>query len=320
MLPSLRALLENIIDYAGLFPPAQLSLDESIRNYARYRTEPESWMLGRFICPAARLTELSPFVADLFREGPPLAVSALGRGGPDVTEFRDGLRQDVNDITDFRRRHGERVTVPVYETRLPAGIPRDELMELLRSAYRLADPHEPHGVMPYYETSASEDWSSVLISLGRVHKDLRRSRPIAGFKLRCAGIEANAFPTAMQVTLAIVGTRAADIPLKFTAGLHHPIRHHDTGMGTMMHGFLNVFVAGVLATARGLDGMEVRDILEDEDAGSFIFTEDGLRWRNHAATVTEIELARRTAVISFGSCSFDEPREDLRALGLLRGT
>ena len=39
MSPSLRALLTGIVDYAGLFPPAQLSLDEAIRNYARYRTE-----------------------------------------------------------------------------------------------------------------------------------------------------------------------------------------------------------------------------------------------------------------------------------------
>src|SRR5262245_32905868 len=136
MLPSVRALLENIIDYAGLFPPAKLPLDESIRNYARYRTEAESWMLGRFICPAARLAELSPFANELFREGPPLAVSALGRGGKDAGEFRDGLRQDVNDITDFRRRHTGRVTVDVLETRLPGGLAEDERNELWVAATR----------------------------------------------------------------------------------------------------------------------------------------------------------------------------------------
>ena len=122
--------------------------------------------------------------------------------------------------------------------------------------------------------------------------------------------------TPAQVALAITAARAADVPLKLTAGLHHPIRHHDADIGTMMHGFLNVFVAGVLATARGLDGATIRDIIEDEDGGNFFFTDDGLRWRNHRASMTEIKFARRAAVISFGSCSFDEPRDDLRTLGL----
>src|SRR5436305_3553099 len=58
MLPSVRAFLAGIIDYAGLFPPAQLPLDEAIRRYARYRTEPESWMMGRFVCPLSLVPDL----------------------------------------------------------------------------------------------------------------------------------------------------------------------------------------------------------------------------------------------------------------------
>jgi hypothetical protein len=317
MLPSLRALLENIIDYAGMFPPARLPLEDSIRFYARYLDEPESWMLGRFVCPATRLGELSPFVDELFRDGPPLHISALGRGAQDLVSFRDGLRQDVNDITDFRRRHGERATVGVYEVRLPAGVHAEELTEVLVAVGRLTDVGEPHALMPYYETTNAGDWSVVTSSIAAASKALRQSGPVAGFKLRCGGTEPTAIPSAVQVALAITATRAANIPLKFTAGLHHPVRYHDSVLGTMMHGFLNVFVAGILASARGLDGAEVREIIEEEDATSFVFTDDGLRWRSHRASVTEIEVARRSAVVSFGSCSIDEPRDDLRALGLL---
>src|SRR5579884_3221701 len=52
-----RALLTGIVDYAGTFPPAGLSLEDAARNYARYRTGPDSWMLGRFVLPCANAAE-----------------------------------------------------------------------------------------------------------------------------------------------------------------------------------------------------------------------------------------------------------------------
>jgi hypothetical protein len=82
-----------------------------------------------------------------------------------------------------------------------------------------------------------------------------------------------------------------------------------------MHGFLNVLVAGVLAHARDLHETEIQMILEDEDPSHFVFTEEALRWQDWQATTPEIHAARQTAIGSFGSCSFDEPRDDLRALG-----
>jgi hypothetical protein len=110
----LRALLAGVIDYAGLFPPAKLPLDEAIRNYARYRQEPESWMLGRFICPAATLSEISPRHVDSFWEAPPFPVSVIGRGGNNIPQFLMNLQADLDDIAAFRRNHGERVTTEVY--------------------------------------------------------------------------------------------------------------------------------------------------------------------------------------------------------------
>ncbi len=84
-----------------------------------------------------------------------------------------------------------------------------------------------------------------------------------------------------------------------------------------MHGFINVFVAGVLAHARRLSEEDLQRVLADEDAASFVFTDDGLRWRDWHASTAEIAAARSDFVTSFGSCSFDEPRDDLRALGWL---
>src|SRR4051794_25100579 len=101
MTASLRTLLTNVIDYAGLFPPASLSLDESIRNYAKYLRSPDRWMLGKFICPATKLSELTPYLNELFPTGEPLQISALGRGGKTSDEFRIAMERDSTDMSTF---------------------------------------------------------------------------------------------------------------------------------------------------------------------------------------------------------------------------
>ena len=58
-------------------------------------------------------------------------------------------------------------------------------------------------------------------------------------------------------------------------------------------------------------------ILEDEDPASFVFDEVGFAWKDLRVATSEV-LQARQQILSFGSCSFDEPREDLRALRLLK--
>jgi hypothetical protein len=58
ILESLRALLTNLIDYAGLYPPAGLALAIVAENYEKYRTSPESWMLNRLVLPHGKLDEV----------------------------------------------------------------------------------------------------------------------------------------------------------------------------------------------------------------------------------------------------------------------
>ena len=79
---SVRILLSEIVDYAGLFPPSQIAMPEAVVNYATYRKSNYSWMLGRFITPVSRLDEFlesaSEFIA---RDGSdPWRVSALAGG------------------------------------------------------------------------------------------------------------------------------------------------------------------------------------------------------------------------------------------------
>lgn len=85
----------------------------------------------------------------------------------------------------------------------------------------------------------------------------------------------------------------------------------------MMHGFLNVLSAAVLSDALGLGTAETQQILEETEASAFRFADDLLAWRELSSPLDEVRFARERALRSFGSCSFDEPREDLAALGLL---
>src|SRR5579871_856641 len=75
----LRPLLENLIDYAGLFPPSALPMARAVENYQRYRQSPESWMLARFVVPVSRLDELEATLT-----GPAPLLSALIGGDLDA--------------------------------------------------------------------------------------------------------------------------------------------------------------------------------------------------------------------------------------------
>jgi hypothetical protein len=302
MLPSVRAFLSGIIDYAGLFPPAKLPLDEAIRNYARYRTEPESWILGRFVIPAARLAELEPY-AHLFSSGSPAPIAVLGRGGETVADFLNGITADVEAIAHFRFRHGSGFLVDHYEVKLPAGALPGPTMNVLQGP---ADALRRIGLSAVYEVPA--------VAPVELFRQMRGGA--AGIKLRCGGLEPAAFPSPEQVAAVITACRDNGLALKFTAGLHHPLRHFDAGLNARMHGFLNVFFAGMLAPhVSSTEGLV--PVLEDEDASDFVFDADGIRWRDLRIPLEEIVRSRREAVLSFGSCSFHEPRDDLRSLGIL---
>ncbi|MBX7104064.1 MAG: hypothetical protein K1X57_08275 [Gemmataceae bacterium] len=291
--PALRALLAGAIDYAGLFPPAALDLDTAIRNYARYRATPEAWMLGRFIIPAGRLRELSPYITELFAAGDPLRLSVLGRGGAEVAAFQAGLAADTAAMNEFRSAHGSRIEIGVFEVKPPV------------AAYDSLTA--PADVATYWEFTLAGGWQAqVTALLDHVGQ--------SGVKLRCGGLEPAAFPTSAQVAFALAEAARRTVRIKFTAGLHHPVRRFDLGVNCKMHGFLNVYAAGLMA-ARGVPAATLEQVLEDDDPKSFRIG-DQFCYRDNCFAPDFIHESR-IGLTSFGSCSFDEPRDDLRALGLL---
>lgn len=297
--------MSKILDYAGMYPPASLSLEEAFNNFITYQSDPYAWILSRFVIPAKRLGELPGFDEKL-------SFTALGRSGKDIDEFLAAIDLDIADTRAFSESHPNS-SVDMYEVVLPASSLTDKFTAN-DIVTRAADALNKNGITVFFECPFSEDWEV------RAEKLLRALRKVkdkhVGFKLRTGGVTSDAFPSTEQVAWAIVQTREAGVPLKCTAGLHHPIRHFNPSVQTKMHGFLNVFGAGVLASTNGISQVDIKAILEEEQAENFIFTDDDFEWQGLRIATPEIKKSRLFAT-SFGSCSFGEPKEDLQNIGML---
>ena len=121
-------------------------------------------------------------------------------------------------------------------------------------------------------------------------------------------------PGVETLATALTDALRAGAPFKATAGLHHPLPNDDEAVGARMFGFLGVFGGAALARLHGLGPDDLAEILADDDASAWSAGDD-LQWRSLRASAAEVADARQQAALSFGSCSFDEPIDDLRALG-----
>lgn len=320
MFPSVRALLSEWIDYAGLFPPAQLPLDRAVEQYARLRSQPESWMLGRFVCPVGQLANLARHVGR-FARPPTLRLSLTA----EVVLGADSMDALLAPVRAFAREHGWWARIDAFELRLaPGSLAGEDVPSLAERLNVMADRFLKDALPSpsiFIEPPLNVERAAAIgtLSDALAHHNTRHGAPApyrTGLKLRCGGESAAAIPSVAEVRLALAACCAATVPLKFTAGLHHPVRHFDAELGASLHGFLNLCAAGVLHFNRGLDDEALTAILSEEDAGAFGLDAERLTWRGYEASPGEINAARSELVVAMGSCSFDEPRDDLRRLGI----
>ncbi len=242
MTNSLRTLLEGLIDYAGLFPPAALSMQDAVRNYARYREGEYAWALGRFVVPLERVGEVpSEFPLSILGVDEVKAATIA-----ELERIKPGAFVEITDLA--------------------------LLPDLARRGLRA--------------------------------------------KIRTGGLVPEALPPVGDVARFLRACKAAGVAFKATAGLHHPLRcvkplTYEANAATgKMHGFLNVFLAATM--------LEHADaILAEEDAAAFAFDDDGAAWREHRVSTEALATMRRDFAISFGSCSFEEPIDDLKEIGFL---
>jgi hypothetical protein len=300
---ALNALLEKSIDYAGMFPPCSLALEPALHNQAKYVRSLETWMLNTFVLAIEQFDAVRQLLS-LFDPARPLRIAALGRKTANANAFLDALDESDAAIRALARYDVDLISISHLEMFLPDDVD----LGLLKEARSIV------GDLPVFWETPPDRAEQTTALLAAHNSD--ENAATFGYKLRTGGVTADAFPTSAQIAAALVTPATHQLPIKFTAGLHHPIRQFRDEVKTKMHGFLNVLGAAVLAAEHRWDAGQAAVMLEDENPNSFFFRDDFFAWREWKIDIERLRY-RRKFVSSFGSCSFDEPREDLRALRLL---
>ncbi|MGL4622502.1 hypothetical protein [Chroococcidiopsis sp.] len=283
MLASLKALLTSVVDYAGLFPPAKLDLRQAMENYVQDSASPYAWMLNRFVIPISRLSEFAEL------------LSAFSLKHWSLSVILSGLQSEIEQLRSLN--HSDNVAIAALEFS-PLSPP--EIERVL--------PDLPTGVEAFFEIPFNRDLEPYL-------KVLRHTGTAA--KIRTGGATIGAFPSVTQLSQCMYLFAEAQIPFKATAGLHHPLpakyplTSEPDSPATLMHGFLNVATLAALAYWQKVTPTEALELLQ-ESSNTFQFKQDSICWRDRCLDILEIEAARQHFFRSFGSCSFQEPVNDLK--------
>lgn len=295
-LESVRELLQGVIDYAGLFPPSQVSMQEAVLNFATYRNSNYGWLLGKFIVPVSRLDEFMGHAGDF------ISRENADRWRLSVLAGED-INQTMRQIAEFNRVHGGSVTIDSLEVKA------NTLSKIGNTLTAM-----PDGITAYFE-----------ISMGDIFIDLVTALAMSDHraKIRTGGVTNEDFPSSREIIRFVRTCMAANVSFKATAGLHHPLRCFkpltyapDAPQGAM-HGFLNMLLMTGFARESFRPSL-LEELMEEEFEEVFSFSEAGVAWRSeYFLTTAHLKLLRERGMHSFGSCSFDEPVEDLRAMGLL---
>lgn len=298
-----RRLLDHLVDYAGLFPPAALAMPEAVARFAAAREGRDAWMLARFVVPAGRLSELAAA----------RARAAAGAGSDWELSVLIG-EEAGGDVRRVTAAAGECLAagLRVASVEVRAGTAAE--VERLAGAL-------PAGVEWWFEASPGASLGSTLGAIAAAG---------GGAKIRLGGVTPAAFPTSRDVAGAVLACARAGVRFKATAGLHHAVRgrfrvtYADDSPQATMHGFLNLFLASALARALARERHPepeaetmVAALLDESDPGAFHWDDEAVRWRSRVFDAASIADMRAAFARSFGSCSFDEPVADLRRLGLL---
>ena len=253
-------------------------------------------MLGRFIVSSARLEEFNETARSYIYAG------AGGQLWKISMLASDDLISDIQRLSQFNNDHQQHAVIDVVELKAT------QINEIQRALSMI-----PNKVTTYVEVPIADDLGMLITSIARAG---------ARAKVRTGGTSQEMFPSSRDIARFIAVCVQKGVPFKATAGLHHPMRScyrltykEDSPKG-MMYGFLNVFLAAAFI-GNGIGNDTAIDVLEEQSPEAFHFHDDFVEWHGHRISNDELMRTRKQVAISFGSCSFREPVDDLHTLHLL---
>ncbi len=299
ILDARTAALGGLIDYAGVFPPASLSVEDAVEDYLRLKASDQQWIVGRFLSRASQLEELAAVASQTFVEGSePWAVGVIYDRGPGESGVL---------ASSFAREMDPAMKVTGIEAKLTDASP--DGVEKLVDAMSVAD----NEAALFVEVDRAVDFG---LQIGAVRDVLVARGRSGGVKLRCGGATPDLFPSVDELTDFIVEATNRQVPFKATAGLHQPVRHFDDNLGVWRHGFVNIVIAGV-AAREGADRDTVASIVGEADETAFHMGAATASWRDLHFAGSAVRRSRNIGFTAFGSCDIDEPLDALAAAGML---
>jgi hypothetical protein len=227
------ALYRSLCDDAALFPPGNAPLADALAAHFHYRTADFAELVGGFVCPAERLSELRHALAATTSA---LELTLTVPAGPAML---------VGALADLEQLQG--VALRTLEIAVPANATPYEFFADLAAAG--LDPE----VDVYVETPRDSRREPVLDGIAAA--GLRA-------KFRTGGIHAELYPSEQELADSIRRATDRDIAFKATAGLHHAIRNTDPVTGFEQHGFLNLMLAAAASAADMETLLAMRDPVE----------------------------------------------------------
>ncbi len=279
---ALDAALHRLLDYAGLFPPARLSVRAAVDNYQQYASGPHAEALACFVLSFSHLDALRSIP-----QSP--APFPLSLSGPFDAPW--------HEIGQLQR---EGLRIQMIEVKISSV---GQILALQKTL--------PASIVRYFEIPLDSSANALLSAIANAESRV---------KLRLGGVTDTAFPPPQLVAETLHAVAHHRLKFKATAGLHHPLRsiqpltYEPNSALNRMHGFINLLSAAALLHLGG-SAQQAEAILLEEDPAAWTIAPDCIQWRDHRWPEALLLEVRQCFLMSIGTCSFTEPMDELEALG-----